>query len=113
MTLVATSCYILAVLFSPSKGLIFSFRQKSLEKKRILREDILRQVIKNPLKEGMPISTIAKNLNYEVSKISKASLFMSKSSLLSVNNKVVILSQEGINKAEQLVRAHRLSLIHI
>lgn len=108
MTLVATSCYILAVLFSPSKGLLFSFRQKSLEKKRILREDILRQVIKNPLKEGMPISTIAKNLNYEVSKISKASFFMSKSSLLSVNNKVVILSQEGINKAEQLVRAHRL-----
>jgi ABC-type Mn2+/Zn2+ transport system permease subunit/Mn-dependent DtxR family transcriptional regulator len=108
MTLVATSFYFLAVMFSPSSGLIFSFFQKRLEGKRILREDILRQVIKNPLTEGMPIKTIAKNLNYSERKILNSSKLMSKSSLLSVNDNVVILSKEGINKAEQLVRAHRL-----
>jgi ABC-type Mn2+/Zn2+ transport system permease subunit/Mn-dependent DtxR family transcriptional regulator len=108
MTLVATTFYFLAVLFSPSKGLIFSFHQNRLEKKRILREDILRQVIKNPLKIGMPIGVIAHNLNYQEKTISQASRFMAKSSLLSVSNDTVILSEEGINRAEQLVRAHRL-----
>jgi len=108
MTLVATTFYFFAVMFSPSKGLIFKYNQSRLERKRILREDILRQVIKNPLNQGMKVTAIASNLGYPKEKILGAAKVMSKSSLLSLNGKDIILSDEGINKAEQLVRAHRL-----
>jgi len=108
MTLVATTFYFFAVMFSPSKGLIFKYNQSRLERKRILREDILRQVIKNPLNQGMKITAIASNLGYPKEKILGAAKVMSKSSLLSLNGRDIILSDEGINKAEQLVRAHRL-----
>lgn len=109
MTLVATLLYFLAVLFSPSKGLLFKYFQNRQEGQRILREDILRQVIKKPLKEGMAVSMISKNLEQSQKKILSVSKMMSRSSLLSLDKgQKVILSEEGINRAEKLVRAHRL-----
>lgn len=109
MTLVATLLYFLAVLFSPSKGLLFKFSQSRQEGHRILREDILRQVIKKPLKEGMKVSLISEKLGLSDNKILSYAKMMSKSSLLTLDpGNVVILSDEGVNKAEKLVRAHRL-----
>lgn len=108
MTLVSTLIYFGAVLFSPSKGLIFKLDQKRIEKKRILREDILRQVIKNPLSIGMTVKEVAENLNISVSKVKSFAQTMSKSSLITSNQNNIILSKKGVEKAEQMVRAHRL-----
>ena len=109
MTLVATGLYLLAVVFSPSKGLLFKYNQSRIEKKRILREDILRQVIKKPHKEGMSIASISEKLQLPEGKIRSYARMMSKSSLLTLsNNNQVILSPEGQAKAQKLVRAHRL-----
>ncbi len=108
MTLVATFFYFLAVVFSPTKGLLIKYVDSKREKGRILREDILRQVIKKPLKEGMAIASISERLDQNPKKISRLANFMSKSSLLSFENGKVILSEEGIQRAEKLVRAHRL-----
>ena len=108
MTLVATFIYFIAVLLSPSKGLLFKFNQKRIEKKRIIREDILRQVIKKPLAVGMSVNEIAQNLNLSIKKVKSFAQKMSGSSLLTTTNSYLILSEEGVQKAEKLVRAHRL-----
>jgi len=108
MTLVATSFYLLAVLFAPESGVIPSYRINRLEKFRIMREDILKQVFKRPLVEGMPVLDIAKNLNLPATRVKSMVGAMSKSSLLSTDSHNVILSKEGIDHAERLVRAHRL-----
>jgi Mn-dependent DtxR family transcriptional regulator len=108
MTLVATALYFIGVLFSPSKGLIFKMNQNRVEKKRIIREDILRQVIKKPVKIGMSVDEIANNLNLSINKVKSFAQTMSKSSLITTNSNILVLSKEGIKKAEKLVRAHRL-----
>jgi len=109
MTIVATLFYFLAVFFSPSKGLLLKMNQNWNEKKRIIREDILRQVIKNPVTVGMSVKAIAKNLNLSIGKVKSFAQTMSKSSLITTTqNDILILSDEGIKKAEKLVRAHRL-----
>ncbi|NNE16336.1 MAG: iron chelate uptake ABC transporter family permease subunit [Saprospiraceae bacterium] len=108
MTLVATFIYFTAVLLSPSKGLLFKMNQKRIEKKRIIREDILRQVIKKPLNVGMSVGEISVNLKLPLKIVKSFANKMSKSSLLTTNGQNVILSDAGVLKAEQLVRAHRL-----
>ena len=108
MTLVSTSVYFLAVLFSPTKGLIFKYNQNRIERNRILREDVLRQIIKQPLKEGMLIDALSQRLELSKAKVHSLVTNLSKSSLLTTKDTSVILSEEGFRKAEQLVRAHRL-----
>ena len=108
MTIVATLFYFLAVIFSPQKGLLFKYLQTRIEKQRIMREDVLRQIIKNPLDKGMTLTELSQRLNLSREKIKSISQVMSRSRLLSTSNGLVFLSEEGIKKAEQLVRAHRL-----
>ena len=108
MTLVATAFYFSAVLFSPSKGLIFKFNQSRVEKKRIIREDILRQVIKNPLEQGMLLSEVSNRLHIPKRQLRASIYKMANSRLIDVTDDKILLTSEGIQKAEQLVRAHRL-----
>lgn len=108
MTLVATFIYVMAVLFAPESGIVPSYRIKLREKARIMREDILKQVFKRPVEQGMPLADVSSNLNIPLSKVNKVVGSLSKSRLLSMQSNKVILSQEGIDKAEKLVRAHRL-----
>lgn len=108
MTLTATLFYFLAVLFSPEKGLIYKMNLRRTERARIIREDILRQVIKKPLADGMNIHEIAKNLKLSLKLVSNFAKKMSRSSLLSNNKDHLILTKDGVRKAEKLVRAHRL-----
>jgi len=108
MTIVATSIYLLAVLFAPESGVVPSFRLKQRESARILREDIIKQIFKKPVIDGMPIAAIAENLNQSMSKINSTVNALSRSRLLTTQGNTVILSQDGVDKAEKLVRAHRL-----
>ena len=107
MTLCATAFYFMAVLLSPTQGLLFKYNQNRIERKRIIREDILRQVIK---KRGLntPVSELTEQLNLPESTITETISVMAKSDLLAINRDGIILTEAGISKAEQLVRAHRL-----
>ena len=107
MTICATMFYFLAVLFSPTKGILFKWNQNRIEKKRILREDILRQVVKKK-DFGMATSEIASRLSLPEIKIQSTVTIMAKSKLLAYDNEKIVLTSDGVDKAEQLVRAHRL-----
>lgn len=108
MTICATIFYFSAVLFSPSHGLIFRMNQNRIEKKRIIREDILRQVIKKSPEQGMGVLELSERLNLKSSTIEKFVSLMAKSKMLAFENGKIILTAAGVSKAEQLVRAHRL-----
>ncbi|MBT8229604.1 MAG: metal ABC transporter permease [Bacteroidia bacterium] len=108
MTIVATLFYFLAVVLAPEKGLLFRYAQRRVEKKRIEREDVLRQVIKKPLDAGMAITEIADRLQMKISHLRHVINTMTRSRLISTVNGKVVLSSEGKARAEQLVRAHRL-----
>ena len=108
MTICATIFYFLAVLLSPKNGLLFKFRQNTIEKHRVVREDILRQVIKKYPDASMELSEIAERLGLPASKIGSYARKMSQSHLLAIVNNEVTLTKAGVAKAEKLVRAHRL-----
>ena len=108
MALVATSFYVLAVLFSPENGLLPTWRINRFESNRIMREDILKQVFKKPLGESMPVNEIANRLNLDESKVKKMVKTMSKSILLEMVGNAILLTDEGRAKAKKIVRAHRL-----
>jgi len=108
MTICATVFYFSAVLLSPKNGLLFKFRQNIIEKHRVVREDILRQVIKKYPDASMGLSEIAERLELSASKIGRYARKMSQSHLLAIVNNEVTLTKAGVAKAEKLVRAHRL-----
>jgi len=108
MTLCATVFYFLAVLFSPIEGLIFKWRQNRVEKARIIREDILRQVIKRQEGMGTSVMELSDRLNLNKSTVSRYVDILAKSKLLDAAEDRLYLTGEGQHKAEQLVRAHRL-----
>lgn len=107
MTICATFFYFLAVFFSPSKGLLFRYHNKRIEKKRIIREDILRQVIKNE-NLGKSVKELSERLNLKRSTIESNVTLMAKSAMLAYREGKIVLTEAGIDKANQLVRAHRL-----
>ncbi len=108
MTLCATGFYFIAVMFSPHEGLIFKWNQNRIERARIIREDILRQVIKKQDGSGMTVAEISERLNLNQAKVKRMSEMMAVSKLLDVEDGRLFLTVEGNQKAEQLVRAHRL-----
>ena len=108
MTLCATGFYFLAVLFSPLEGLLFKWRQNRIEKARIIREDILRQVIKRQEGKGTSVIELSDRLNLKKPTVTRYVKILASSKLLDASEDRLYLTNEGQRKAEQLVRAHRL-----
>jgi len=108
MTLVATSFYLLAVAFSPSKGLIFKHFQKARQRKKIIKEDILRQVIKANKEHQVTRKNLKERLGLKDSALTKGIQNLKSLGLLRVQDGAFVLSDQGRKKANDLVRAHRL-----
>lgn len=108
MTICATFFYFAAVLFSPSQGLIFRYNQNKVERKRVVREDILRQVVKKYPDSSMAIPELSERLGMKGDFLRGYVKRMAQSKLLAYNDDQIILTEAGLAKAEQLVRAHRL-----
>lgn len=108
MTICATLFYFAAVLLSPSQGLLFKYNQNRIERMRIIREDILRQVIKKKSENGMAIAELSERLNLKEDVVQNYVSTMAKSKMLAFEGGKIILTEAGIVKAEKLVRAHRL-----
>jgi len=108
MTLSATGFYIIAVIFSPNKGLLLRWVTKRQQLKRIIKEDILRQVIKKDAKVGVSTNEVKKRLALSNSQIAKGVGSLIGLGLLQKNKKQLKLSKKGLKSANKLVRAHRL-----
>lgn len=108
MTVIATLFYLLAALFSPSKGLVFRiFRKRKLQTK-IQLEDTLKQALKLNSKGDLSFSTLLDKLEFNKSALRARLKTLQKNGFVTFSNNQVILTPEGQKEATKMVRAHRL-----
>lgn len=102
MVLVSTFIFLFTALFSPLKGKIPIWWRQRLQIQKIIQEDIIKYLNKN---NNMDHATIASSLNLPVSKVQDNIRKLMNDSIITSNG---LLSVAGKQKAEELVRAHRL-----
>jgi ABC-type Mn2+/Zn2+ transport system permease subunit/Mn-dependent DtxR family transcriptional regulator len=108
MAVVATILYLLVALFSPSKGLIFSYVRSQKLKRRIRMEDILKQSLQLHEKGKLSVTKLLEKLEIDKSNLSRLLKVLSRKGLLQVSGNTISLNDSGLQEASRLVRAHRL-----
>ncbi|MBX2814358.1 MAG: metal ABC transporter permease [Saprospiraceae bacterium] len=109
MTVVATILYLLAALFSPTRGIVLNYFRRRKLQRRIRLEDVLKQTIR--LDEVGKVSVAQLNARLEISKGKLRQLLriLEQRKLLNLfDEKEISLTEKGIALANKLVRAHRL-----
>ena len=108
MAVTATVIYFIAVIFAPKKGLLVRSIRKSRQKSKIEKEDILRQAIKFGNGTDITLDLILERLSFGRSQLLRHLNKLGKDGLVATSNNHFNLTTEGISKANELVRAHRL-----
>ncbi|MFK7950665.1 MAG: iron chelate uptake ABC transporter family permease subunit [Saprospiraceae bacterium] len=108
MTVVATIIYILAMLFSPEKGLVFKYIRTRKVKEKILVEDILKQTLRLGEKGTVTVKKLSEKLGFSSTAIRRKLPYLKRKGLLTLNDRNLKLTSEGKAQATRLVRAHRL-----
>ncbi len=108
MTVVVTTMYLIAVVFSPKKGIAFKYYRQWKQKRKIEQEDILRQAIIVDNDNGVAFDYFSEKLNFSDRKVKNLCHHLVADGLASIKNSTLILSAKGRSAAEELVRAHRL-----
>lgn len=108
MAVLATLFYILAVLFSPRKGLIFKTLRKRRIQSRIQLEDTLKQAFKLHELSNLNLDSLIHNLGFNKNTINQHLNTLAQRGLLTVKGTEILLTTEGVAAANRLVRAHRL-----
>lgn len=108
MTLFATTLYLLAVLFSPQKGIIVSRYRKYLRLRKIYDEDVLKAVVKLSEQKDLNISAIAKKIDSYAAKVKSALDRLSKEGFISQEGEQIEVLRKGSEYAYQMIRKHRL-----
>lgn len=108
MAVVATLFYLLAVFFSPKRGLVFKFFQKRKLQRKIQIEDILKEGLKLQDKGEFTFIKVKGKLGYSKNLLTKLLRQLSTQQLLTYANNQINLTQRGKDEALRLVRAHRL-----
>lgn len=105
MVLVATLLYIMAVVLAPEKGLLVKSYRSLEQKRKIIKEDIIRQVIKR--EDGLAVSELSDRLGYSTHKVRQYVDRMMRQGMVATKDPVT-LSVKGREMGNNLVRAHRL-----
>lgn len=108
MTVTATSIYLLAVFFSPQRGLVSRSVKRRQKRKNIFREDILKQSVRLHEKGELTLVNLKSRLSGEQGNIRPQLSRLAKKGLLIQNNQGITLTDEGIRYGYNLIRAHRL-----
>ena len=108
MCIVATLLYFTAAILSPEKGLLFKYFNQLNQKKKIEQEDIIKLITKKKEIPTVTIKQIQDKLGYSLSRIKSHISTMISDGMLQESNGAYVLTVKGIQKAQALVRAHRL-----
>lgn len=108
MAVVAGILFLLGAMFAPQHGLVSKNIQKYKLKNRILEEDILKQALKSK-EHRLTISMISDILDTSKVRIRTILKRLQAKKMVSLPDSTIFaLTPSGEEKAEQLVRAHRL-----
>lgn len=108
MCIMATLIYLVAVIFSPKKGLLIRSIRKHQQATKILQEDIIKHSFRNQSKPGFDLAALSDLLGRPVKAFrSEISKLQGQGILLSAGSGIQ-LSAKGVAQGEALVRAHRL-----
>ncbi len=109
MTVMATIIYLLAVLFAPQKGLINKMLVQRKKRRKILREDILKQSVQLYEKRKLSLSNLMEKLPEAGRKLKPQIRRLADKGFLKLEKPNEIhLTDEGMEAGYQLIRAHRL-----
>ena len=107
MVLVAAILYFTAALFSPEKGLIRRMIRSANQRKKIEREDILRQADKHGANNPLTLHGLKERLGLTTAILKNHLSYLKEQGVLLVGD-TISLTAKGKVEAETLVRAHRL-----
>ncbi len=108
MCVVATMIYAGAVLFSPSKGLIFQAIRRARQSAHIEKEDILKFLFKSTGEGGAAPAIISRDLGLDIAKVTQHVKSLVREGFLMEKMTQPTLTAKGKSRASELVRAHRL-----
>jgi ABC-type Mn2+/Zn2+ transport system permease subunit/Mn-dependent DtxR family transcriptional regulator len=108
MTLVATIFYLLAILFSPSKGLVRKFLTKRSLDVKIQYEDVLKSAYQLNKKSELTLPALQASLSISPELLQKKINLLNKKGWLYSTDKALRITDEGKFEAKKLIRAHRL-----
>jgi len=107
MVVVCTFLYMLTVLFAPEKGLLPKAIRRYRQSNKIEREDIIKYAIKQFGKRKISLKEIQQYLGLNESRVKSHLDYLAKDGLLNLDGGIG-LTYKGKQKADSLVRAHRL-----
>lgn len=105
MTVSATMFYLLALTFAPEKGLLARSIRKRALKRRIMSEDILKKAMRSP---GHPVGEWLAELNMSSARMKRYIQLLQRKGLIKMQNGQWELTDQGREKANEIIRAHRL-----
>ncbi|MDP5170755.1 MAG: metal ABC transporter permease [Bacteroidia bacterium] len=108
MTVMASLIYLLAVLFSPQKGLLSKMWRMQRKRLRIYREDILKQALRLYEKQALTFENLLEKMDANKAKLRWQLRKLVRMGLLQGQGNELILTESGLKAGYQLVRAHRL-----
>lgn len=108
MTLVAVSGYILAILFAPGKGVISKIWNRKQSQRKIAKDDLLKLIAQLHEKGNLTRSILQRS--YPGRKLISLCHELKKDGLLAYDKAADdwSITAEGINRAYELIRAHRV-----
>lgn len=108
MAVSATIIYLLTALFAPRKGLFSRQLARRAHKVKIIREDILKQILKLSIRKTLTLETLAARTDLETGKLHKHLKALAGKGLVRLHGSGIELEKKGKDEANKLVRAHRL-----
>jgi ABC-type Mn2+/Zn2+ transport system permease subunit/Mn-dependent DtxR family transcriptional regulator len=108
MAIMATLFYLITVTLSPQKGLLSSWLRKRKQRQRIIREDVLKQVLKLDELNELSLDKLAHKMGHHQARVQKALSQLAQLGYVSLQGAQIKLTDEGLIQATRLVRAHRL-----
>lgn len=108
MTVTATLFYLLAVFFSPKRGLVSIYLKRREMRRQVLREDVLKQALKLQEESGANPERIAADLGLSEQQVGTLLKHLERKGFLMLQGKEIELSEQGVRRGYELIRAHRL-----
>ena len=108
MAIMGAFFFLLAVFFSPKKGLLFKYVRQNRLREKVEIEDVLKQSLKLHELGELTFGKLVNRLSFKSAKIKRYLNVLQKKGLVNFSKNKIVLTGKGIDQGTKLVRAHRL-----